>query len=329
MRDSEEARVRAEITEEEIQARLEENKWSYLMADVRMLGIRKSGTATALAEELLSQISNESTFISVAKKCFSGEGSERYDMENDTLFNGMKYGAAQKTVSSGFADWLFSGDRRVNDKRIWENDKTVYVVLVTKTAYTEERPLADVRTILIPFSDAGTGSAADTGTAIASDGSVLTNEGTGQSLATVLKTYEIAKGILDEYLQGRQTEEAFAALADANGGADGGLYESVLFGQTQEPFEEWVYTAGRRPGETGLVMTADGWNVVYFVRRHEQGYWREAVTDSLVRQKLAASDEAFGRSKGSAERTVAFDAAADAARSHMFELNRKKDGSGA
>ena len=329
MRDSERERCRSEITEEEIQTLFKENRMSYLMADIRMIGIRKSDRALSLAEEFLSQVSDESTFVSTAKEFFSGDGSEQYDMETDTYVSGLTYSVTQSGFNSELADWLFSGDRRVNDKQFCENDTTVFAILVAKTAYVEERPQADIRAIFVGFDDADTDNPGETGTIVASDGSVLTNEGTGQSLAAVLKTYETAKGILDDYLRGEQTEEAFAALADANNPdtmPGGGLYENVAFGQMAVQFEEWIYAAGRQPGETGLVMTYSGWNVLYFIRRHEQAYWREDVTETLITQKMAASDEALENSKGTAERTDAFAGAADAARRHMLALNQQKTG---
>lgn len=83
-----------------------------------------------------------------------------------------------------------------------------------------------------------------------------------------------AQAILDEYLAGTQTEDAFGALAneysDDNGGkvTNGGLYTDVYVGQMVQAFEDWCFDASRTSGETGLVKTEYGYHVMYFVERH-------------------------------------------------------------
>lgn len=83
-----------------------------------------------------------------------------------------------------------------------------------------------------------------------------------------------AQGILDQYLAGEQTEEAFGALAnehsDDNDGkvTNGGLYEDVATGKMVKPFEEWIFDGSRQPGDTGLVKTEFGYHVMYFVERN-------------------------------------------------------------
>jgi len=82
-----------------------------------------------------------------------------------------------------------------------------------------------------------------------------------------------AQALLDQYLAGEKTAEAFGALANAhsddNNGkvTNGGLYEDVYLGQMVKPFEEWIFDGSRQVGETGLVKTEYGYHVMYFVHR--------------------------------------------------------------
>lgn len=82
-----------------------------------------------------------------------------------------------------------------------------------------------------------------------------------------------AQVLLDQYLAGEKTEEAFGALAnvhseDQNGKVtNGGLYADVSVGQMVKPFEEWIFDGSRQPGDTGLVKTQFGYHVMYFVKR--------------------------------------------------------------
>ena len=83
-----------------------------------------------------------------------------------------------------------------------------------------------------------------------------------------------AQLLLDEYLAGEKTAEAFGALAnkhsdDQNGKVtNGGLYEDVYSGQMVKAFDAWIFDSSRTPGETGLVKTEYGYHVMYFVERN-------------------------------------------------------------
>lgn len=82
-----------------------------------------------------------------------------------------------------------------------------------------------------------------------------------------------AQQLLDEYLAGEKTEDAFGALAnkhsqDQNGKVtNGGLYENIYSGQMVKAFDAWIFDTSRTPGETGLVKTEYGYHVMYFVSR--------------------------------------------------------------
>lgn len=82
-----------------------------------------------------------------------------------------------------------------------------------------------------------------------------------------------AQALLDQYLAGDKTTEAFGALAnehsdDNNGNVtNGGLYSDVYSGQMVAEFDQWIFDATRKTGDTGLVKTQFGYHVMYFVER--------------------------------------------------------------
>ncbi len=84
-----------------------------------------------------------------------------------------------------------------------------------------------------------------------------------------------AQEILDQYLAGELTEEAFGELAKANsadGNAkEGGLYTDVYMGKMVKPFQNWCFDASRKPGDTGIVKTEFGYHVMFFVRADNEG----------------------------------------------------------
>ena len=78
-----------------------------------------------------------------------------------------------------------------------------------------------------------------------------------------------AQALLDSWVAGGATEEAFAALAkeytaDSNGDK-GGLYENVFKGDMVEEFDAWIFDASRKYGDYGLVKTTYGYHLMFFV----------------------------------------------------------------
>lgn len=83
-----------------------------------------------------------------------------------------------------------------------------------------------------------------------------------------------AQAILDQYLAGDKTAEAFGELAnqhsDDNNGkvTNGGLYTDVATGEMVKEFDAWIFDSSRQSGDTGLVKTQYGYHVMYFVDRN-------------------------------------------------------------
>lgn len=102
-----------------------------------------------------------------------------------------------------------------------------------------------------------------------------------------------AQALLDQYLSGEKTEEAFGTMAnehsqDQDGKVtNGGLYQNVYVGQMVKPFEKWIFDGSRKAGDTGLVKTQYGYHVMYFVDRNGP------VDDWLFAEDRKAGDTAI------------------------------------
>ena len=98
-----------------------------------------------------------------------------------------------------------------------------------------------------------------------------------------------AQDILDLYLAGEMTEEAFGELAnehseDNNGKVtNGGLYTYVYEGEMMEDFNSWCFEKDRQVGDTGLVRTTYGYHVMYFVGSEET--WITGTRSALIAEK--------------------------------------------
>lgn len=103
-----------------------------------------------------------------------------------------------------------------------------------------------------------------------------------------------AQALLDRYLAGEVTEEAFAQLAvdfsqDPGSKEGGGLYTDVTKGRMVAPFENWCFDDARKPGDTGLVQTNYGYHVMYFVESRDS--WFVSARNELLSQRSKAMVE--------------------------------------
>lgn len=79
-----------------------------------------------------------------------------------------------------------------------------------------------------------------------------------------------AQKLLDDYLAGEVTEDAFAELAkknstDTGSAANGGLYTQLTKDTNfVDEFKNWYLEEGRKPGDTGLVKSVYGYHIMYF-----------------------------------------------------------------
>ncbi len=97
-----------------------------------------------------------------------------------------------------------------------------------------------------------------------------------------------AEEVLNQWLSGDKTEEAFAALAeqhstDGGSNTNGGLYENVYVGQMVEPFENWCFDETRKYGDYGIVQTTYGYHVMFFVE--SSPIWYETAWNDLMTQR--------------------------------------------
>lgn len=102
---------------------------------------------------------------------------------------------------------------------------------------------------------------------------------------------EAAKALLEQFLAGEQTEEAFAALAgehsqDPGSNQNGGLYEGVTEGEMVQAFNDWCFDEARQVGDTGIVKTEYGYHVMYFCG--SAPLWQQYVESDFITEKAGA-----------------------------------------
>jgi len=187
---------------------------------------------------------------------------ETKDENGNTVYTDDAWKKCEEKAQGILDSWLASGKTEASFASLAEKkseDDNTYangglMEYVSENALT----LVDVRHILI-MPEGGTKS---------EDGTSVT-----YSEAEWEACRKEAQELLDQYLAGEKTEEAFGALAnkhsDDNDGkvTNGGLYADVAMGEMVKPFEEWIFDSNRQVGETGLVRTDFGYHIMYFVHR--------------------------------------------------------------
>ena len=274
-----------------------------------------------LANEMLSKITDENSFIELCKEYCAEDQRETFEDPSASLAIGIKKTTVKDNIDENLAEWLFSDEREVGDKTVCVTDQYAYVIMIKQTAYRDETPLASARHILVSFDGIATAEAAEetenteseetenteaeaaenneeaasADVLTASDGTEIKAQGT-YSAETVLRAYEKALQIYNTYKSGEQTEDAFAKLAEEFSDdtaslsegekTSGGLYEDVQKGQYVEQFEGWIYDESRQPGDVGIIQTTYGFHIMYFVSRHDEAQWIETIRSKISSEKL-------------------------------------------
>lgn len=144
-----------------------------------------------------------------------------------------------------------------------------YYVVRFGSVETNDFAMKDVRHVLIKFEGGKTDST--TGVTTYSD-------------AEKAAAKEKAEKLLNEWkAAGDLSEDSFAELAKKNSkdgnAAQGGLYEKVYPGQMVENFENWLYDAERKVGDTGIVESPYGYHIMFFVGDNEQTFRDFMITN--------------------------------------------------
>lgn len=256
--------------------------------------------AKEVADKIAAAKSEDEYLAAVAEAA----GDKKYLSDNSLT---LTENATSDTIANSnneMATWLFSDEAVAGATKVVENADTGYTVYyVTDAAHQPADSMTySVRHILVKFPEKDTDTTND---AEAADEAKETAEEDVTVPALDTKGYEGVKIILDvdgdsakdkatylkaqnilqEYLEGEHTAEAFGALAkkyteDSNGDK-GGLYEDVKLGDMVPEFESWCTAKGRKQGNVGIVETQYGYHVMYFEGKTTVP-WDDAVKSAIV-----------------------------------------------
>lgn len=246
-----------EVSEEDIEAYYNANKKDIDTVDFRYYSIyygeAEEGEESLTQEEAKAQadalaaVHTSEEFNALAKEYTTDEEQKKlFDDGDATLFAGAGYSS---TGIDEVSEWLFDESREAGDTMIYlDEDYQSYLTIMFENRVDPDYDYIDVRHILITPEEDEEGNTTDEAWTAAESK---------------------ANEVLNEYLAGEMTEEAFGELAaeySADGNASrGGIYENVYKGQMVQTFNDWCFDEARVPGDTGIVKTPYGYHVMYFV----------------------------------------------------------------
>ena len=226
----------------------------------------------ANAQAMYDAITDEKSFVAQATKYNKTEG---YDANNDTLLKSVAKSSVNgnsnnlEAINADLAKWAFDKNVKAGDKKMVSDDKagTYYIALMVNPAHDVKT--VDVRHILFMTTDSQTGEA-------------LSDDKIKQAETN-------AKKALADWEAGDKTEDSFAQYAtdlseDTGSASNGGLCENTLPGQMVAEFDEWIFDASRKEGDTEIIKTQYGYHVMYFVKSND------SYSDITIRNNKATED---------------------------------------
>lgn len=282
------------------------------------------------AEELAAKATSGEVFKALVSEAEKANGTKDYKefLTDDSLTLGEDVSSSDlSSYDEDFINWAFDKDAKINSTYIVENEDEGYTVFLMENPVHKMAayPTYDSRHILVMFEEDETSSSEseeETTAASSEDKEETTTEAeTTEKAKEEVKVetidlsaytdvnvdllvnaetaknkvgYKKAQEVLEKYLKGEHTQEAFAALANENSedtgsNTNGGLYEGTKEGDFVPPYNDWCLEKGRKEGDVALVEydgeNYQGYHIIYYVGS-DKVTWKDAVIDNLATEKL-------------------------------------------
>ncbi len=264
-------------TDEELRTYYNDNKQDFDTVTYRVFNIATEDDDTNAAKETADAMAadldgTESSFSDAAYEYAPEDSKESYEDEDYTLRSNYNY----SSISSDYADWLFSEERTAGESQVFATSSG-YAVVMFVSRENNEYSTVNVRHILIEVATSG-----EDGTSTDADWD--------ECLSKI-------EEIEEEWEASDMTEETFATMAeeqseDTGSASNGGLYENVHKGQMVTEFNDWCFEDGRQAGDYGIVQTTYGYHLIYFCGYGDE-YWKILADNSKRSEDYAAWYEEY------------------------------------
>ncbi len=279
-----------DYSDEDVEAYFNENKNDFVSASARIFAVSfaeaaegsddpvyTKNQAKARANEFKSKVTNEASFVSLAKQYALPSQKEAFEADTATLLSDVSY--ADLSASEAVAKWIFAEGRKAGETAVIEDENTeTYTVVLMVSPAKEDNAVAEtaVRHILFEVTKTKT---------VDGNEVSLTQEEIDKNKASAKKS---AETVLKKYNDGKKTEEAFTALAkeyseDPGVTTNEGLYDDVKAGGSYvEEFTNWAIDASRKPGDVEIIESEFGYHIMYFVKASDYTTWQKDVRTTMA-----------------------------------------------
>ncbi len=215
--------------------------------------------AQADAIAILAKVGSEKDFIEQAR----AYNAESYGDDDATLTTGA---ALSNATTANILGWCADIERREGDTTTLDTGSGITVAYFIER-YLPEEPTATVRHILFRATEAGEDESEE-------------EKAEHQAKLEVAEAQSAA--VLNEFLAGDQSEEAFARLAtqysqDSGSVSDGGLIKDFGKGEMVTEFDAWCFDGSRQPGDVEIVKTTYGYHIIYYVGVGDPAWKAESI----------------------------------------------------
>ncbi len=274
-------------TDEDIANYYKENKAYVDIASIRYFTVSYAETegkdgftqkeAKAQADKFLASVTDEKSFIELSKEYAPKDYKENYADDDATLAENIN-ASTLESISEDMAKWSMNEKRAKGNIAVFDStaQECYYIVYIVEPAHKNSSSAGvDIRHLLV-------------------EAATTTTDAEGKTVdlpqATIDKNFKEAKAeadkLLKQFQDGKQTEDAFAALAtnytdDPGSKETGGLYEDITSESSYVPeFLDWSL-APHKKGDTGIIKTDYGYHIMYFVGADQTQKWESDVRNAI------------------------------------------------
>ena len=231
--------------------------------------------AKAVAESLLTAKTVEEFDAAIAALEINKESTSATSNKLDK-----EQGSATGSI---FKEWVQDASRKEGDMAALPYTSTStdadgkettvtngYYVVLFQGVITNERPVGNVRHLLVKF-----------------EGGTTENGTTTYSVAEKEAAKTEAEGYLNTWLNGTKTEESFIELvkahSDDSSASTGGLFEDITPASSYvTSFRDWAIDENRKVGDAEVIESEYGYHVMYYVGASELNY-RQMLVEADIR----------------------------------------------
>ncbi|MBQ3603552.1 MAG: peptidylprolyl isomerase [Clostridia bacterium] len=223
------------------------------------------------ADKMFAELTDEASFIELAKKYATDAQKESYDYDDPdvTLSKYVQKATLEGSFGEETIKWLYSDKAKAGEKKLFEENGNYYIFLMLKPSYRDNETIpVDVRHILYQIDETATDKDAE-------------DKAQKAKAEAALSAINKAPDKLAKFLELVETESA-----DTGSSSNGGLYEKVGRGQYVPEFEAWALDPARQEGDIEVVKTDYGYHVMYFVKAYTKPAWQLTISETLASEAL-------------------------------------------